>query len=306
MRTTVRYLAGVVGIVIAVTACGGAPAADTSTTSSSTSTTSTVPSSTTSTSTAPTTTSPDVEVGDLLVIGDWGSGTMPQGAVSGAMWTFSEDNDIAAILTTGDNFYTDDFEFAMEPYGWAEDAGIPWWIAWGNHDRETQTRTDAVNEVFGDPTPWIVHEWGAVDVVILDSTQVESAEQADFFSQALAESERPTIVVFHHPYYSCGTATDTEDVTSWVSGFDDDVVLALSGHEHSYQRFEDGGVSYAVTGGGGATLTELTPCPDGHPSLLAGDSIHHFLTLSQEEGTLTVNAIDVNGAVIDQFEVTLG
>lgn len=306
MRTTVRSLAGVVGLVVAVAACGGAPAADTSTSSSSTpATTSTVPTTTTSPPAA-TTTSPDVEVGDLLVIGDWGSGTMPQGAVAGAMWTYSENNEVAAILTTGDNFYNDDFEFLMEPYGWVEDAGIPWWVTWGNHDRETPTRTEGVNDVFDDPPPWTVHEWGPVDVIILDSTQVESTEQADFFDEALSGSGRPTIVVFHHPRYSCGTATDTEDVAAWVSGFDDDVVLALSGHEHNYQRFEEGGVVYAVSGGGGAGLTELTPCPDGNPPLVAGESVHHFLTLSQSEDGLTVSAIDVNGSVIDQFDVALG
>lgn len=221
------------------------------------------------------------------------------------MWTYTEDTDVAAILTTGDNFYSDDFEFVMEPYGWVEEAGIPWWITWGNHDRETPTRVQGVNDVFDNPPPWTVQEWGAFDVVILDSTQVENGEQSEFLAETLSESKRPTIVVIHHPPYSCGTATDPEDVDAWASAFDEDVMLVLSGHEHSYQRFEETGISYVVTGGGGATLTELTSCPDGHPPLLAGESVHHFLSLSQAEGELGVTAIDVNGNVVDQFELAL-
>jgi hypothetical protein len=246
-------------------------------------------------------------VGDLLVVGDWGSGTMPQGAVAGAMMRYAEDEDVQAILTTGDNFYSDDWEFLMEPFGWASDAGIPFWVSWGNHDIETETRIEAVNTAFDDPPRWTVYQWGAVDIVVLDSTQVDSADQLSFLTDSLASTDRPTVVVTHHPPYSCGVHDDSARVVEdWLPVFDEEVVLVLSGHEHSYQRFESAGVSYTVTGGGGAELTALAPCGDTHPARLAGDSLHHFMVLSQDGGTLEVSAVDVNGDVFDEFSVTLG
>lgn len=240
------------------------------------------------------------------MVGDWGSGTMPQGAVAGAMMRHAETEDVEAILTTGDNFYSDDWEFLMEPFGWATEAGIPFWVTWGNHDIESEERIEALNTAFDDPPRWTVHQWGAVDVVILDSTQIDSPEQLEFLDQTLASSGRPTVIVSHHPPYSCGSHGDHEKVGyAWLPEFDEDVVLMLNGHEHGYQRFEDDGITYTVTGGGGARLTDLQACDVGHPERVAGESINHFLVMDQEGDVITVSAMDVNGEVFDEFSIGL-
>lgn len=274
-------------VSLVVSACGGDTAA------------------TTTSITPTTTTAGNEEAGDLLVVGDWGSGTLPQGAVAGAMMRYAEDNDVAAILTTGDNFYSDDAEFLMEPFDWATDAGIPFWITWGNHDLESDARVAAIDEEFDNPPRWELYRWGLVDVVVLDSTQVDSEEQLGFLDESLAASGRPTIVAFHHPVYSCGSYGNSEAIIeTWVSRFDDDVFLVLSGHEHNYQRFEESSVTYVVTGGGGATLTEIGSCPPGHPTPVSAESAHHFLTLERDDGVI-VSVIDVAGEPIDGFEVPL-
>lgn len=297
--------------VILVTACGadgGATGADSSSTrvTSATSSSTTMPAPTT-TSNVPGTTVPSALPDDLLVIGDWGSGTMPQGAVAGAMQRYVETTDITAILTTGDNFYSDDFEFLMQPFGWATDAGIPFWITWGNHDVESATRIAGIDETFGSPPRWTVHEWGDVDVVILDSTQVTSPEQAAFFLDAMNDSIQPTIVVLHHPPYSCSHNEEgTEFVDEWIGLLDDDVALVLSGHDHSYQRFEQDDVVYVVTGGGGSLVYELEQCPANHPELLKGAALHHFLALTRTTETIEITAIDINGSVIDQTSIATG
>lgn len=242
----------------------------------------------------------------LLVVGDWGSGDLPEGAVAGAMSRFAEDHDIAAILTTGDNLYSDDADFLMAPYGWVAQDAIPWWVTWGNHDVETAARIDLVDETFDDPPRWTVHRWGDVDVIILDSNQVTSFEQAGFFLDAMAESDNPTIVVLHHPPYSCSHYGSTVDVVNaWIDILDDDVVLVLSGHEHSYQRFENDGVAYVVTGGGGQTIRPLSECPPNHPDRLAGAELYHFVTLEQTVSSIELRALDVNGEVIDQVTIPL-
>jgi acid phosphatase len=244
--------------------------------------------------------------GQLLVVGDWGSGTLPQGAVAGSMQRHAEAHVIDAILTTGDNFYSDDTEFLMRPYGWVEEQEIPWWITWGNHDVESESRIEAIDETFGGPPRWVVYEWGRVDVVILDSNQVSSLEQAVFFLQSMAATDRPMIVALHHPPYSCSHNGSTIEVVNEMIGLlDDDVVLVLAGHDHNYQRFENAGVSYIVTGGGGQTLYELNECPDNHPEMLAGVELHHFLVIEQTDSSLEVWSVDVNGEVIERVSVPL-
>lgn len=232
---------------------------------------------------------------------------MPQGAVAGAMARYAERNAVEAILTTGDNFYSNDAEFLLEPVEWAFQTDIPFWITWGNHDVETPARIDVVEEAFSAPPRWTVHDWGEVDVVILDSNQIGAAEQLEFLTAELGRSERSTIVVFHHPPLSCSFHGDTQAaLRAWVPEFDDDVVLVLSGHDHNYQRFESDGITYVVSGGGGRPLYDLSPCPGGHPERLAGEAIHHFLVLNQADDRLAVEVVNVTGGTIDEFVVPLG
>lgn len=275
--------------------------AETTTTSSSptTAVTTSLPSSTT-------TGRSQSDPGAVLVLGDWGSGTLPQGAVAGAMARYAEENRVEAVLTTGDNFYSDDAEFLLEPLEWVFLSNIELWITWGNRDVETATRIEAVELAFDSPPRWTVHEWGEIDVVILDSNQVDSAEQLEFLLEAIEGSDDPTILVFHHPPLSCSLHGDTEAVLeAWVPRFDDEVVMVLSGHDHNYQRFGDAGVIYVVSGGGGRPLYELANCPTDHPQRLAGEAVHHFLALTQGEDSMSVEVVDVNGGTIDSFTVPL-
>jgi acid phosphatase len=243
--------------------------------------------------------------GTLLVLGDWGAGTAEQRAVAGAMKGVAETSPVAAILTTGDNFYSNNAEKLLEPFSWAL-GEIDFWIAWGNHDIANRRRIALLKEAFDDPPRWTVYEWGTYDVVILDSNQVANKEQIAFLSQTMEESDRPTIIVFHHPPLTCGRHRGTDSVLdNWVPLFDEDVVLVLSGHDHNYQRFLDDGTVYVVTGGGGRGLYDVGECPVDHPPRLAFAVEYNFLVIYQTEGALTVTALNTNRQVIDEFTVPL-
>jgi len=287
-------------LLAVLSACSPEIAGTTSTNEAVERSTTTAESSTTSTTSLATSTSSQV-----LVLGDWGSGTSSQRSIADAMARHAATHEIDAILTTGDNFYSDDADLLMEPLGWAVEGDIPFWITWGNHDRETNTRIDAVDDSFGSPPRWAVFEWGTVDVIVLDSNQVDSDDQREFLMDALADTDDPTIVVFHHPALSCGSYRDSQPILDqWVPLFDDDVFLVLSGHDHNYQRFEHDGVIYVVSGGGGQSLYEIGECDVDHPELLGGKTVHHFLVLDQTDG-VTVTALDVNGNVIDEVDLAL-
>lgn len=243
------------------------------------------------------------EPGAILVVGSWGSGTEPQGAVASAMERQAGEDEIAAILTTGDNFFSDQIDFLMQPYEWATEAGIPFWLSWGDRDVATDERVAAIESRFEAPR-WVTHTWGGVDILILDSTQVGSAAQSDFIVAEMARSDRPMIVVVHHPPYSCARHGDTVPVIeNWLPLFDDDVVLVLGGHHPNYQRFEDRGTTFVVSAGGGAGLSSVGECPDGHPPLLAAAAMFHFLVIEQVPDRLVIEARDVGGKVIDTFYV---
>jgi predicted phosphodiesterase len=242
----------------------------------------------------------------LAVLGDWGSDGAAQDRVASALRAKSRGLEFGAIVTTGDNLYADDARELMEPYEWAIDQEIPFLVTWGNHDIETEKRVKMVNETFGSPPRWVMHEWGDIDLLLLDSNQIDSPEQIDFLTRTLQSSDDPTIVVFHHPPFSCGSHGDTQAVIdTWVRRFDDDVFLVLSGHEHTYQRFEVDNVTYLVTGGGGHSITELRDCPDDHPDRIAGQAAYHFVTLEQLGEELSLTAVRANGAVIERVSLEL-
>ncbi len=313
----------VVSLALVLSGCAGLGSGSTATTtntgtsllpsSTTTTATSTTTTSTTTTTTQATTTTqgppsaPPSIVGEgktLLVIGDWGSGGERMGEVADAMRAYAESNDVEAILTTGDNFYGNDAAKIMGPFSWVTDDGIDWWVTWGNHDEESDARIAAVNEAFDNPANWTTISWGAADIVILDSNVVDSEEQLAFLKVQMAAITKPTIMVFHHPAYSCSKHGSTDAVVeTWVPEFDQDVFLALNGHDHLYERFESNGIVYVVSGGGGRGLYEVEECPPGHPEMIIGDQTNHFLAISQDETGVDVTVIDRESAVIDEFTV---
>ena len=244
--------------------------------------------------------------GSLLVVGDWGSGTAEQEEIASQMESYAASNAVQAILTTGDNFYLDDADQMMQTFGWAEEAGIEFWLTWGNHDVESSDRIEAVNEVFDTPPRWATISWGEMSILILDSNDVDSQAQLTYLEAEMERIQVPTIVVVHHPPYSCSDHLGGESVRDeWLPRFDEDVVLVLSGHAHNYQRFEADGLPLIVSGGGGQALQNLSACPPDHPDLLVGEETFHFLILSQDTTSLTVVAVDQAGETIDELAVPL-
>lgn len=295
-------------LAVAAAACGTGSEVTTSSSDTATDPTTTSPSNTSPGATISTSTTVEIIAppDDLLVVGSWGSGTLPQGAVAGAMSRYAEEHPIEAIVTSGDNFFSDDHEFLMRPFAWTGESDIPFWVTWGDSDVESPARIEAVNTALGDPPRWSVYRWGLVDLLILDSTQIDSEQQVDFLETVLRESSAPTIVTFDRPAYSCGSDGPSDDILDrWLPRFDDDVILVLNGHDHNYQRFDqEAGVTHVVTGGGGQSLTEVLECPASAPDLISSESTHHFLAIRQD-GDLEVTAYDVNGQPLDEFKLDL-
>ncbi len=270
----------------------------------------------TSTSTTSTTTAP-ADGGDqpaptvpvtALVIGDFGWGTAAESALAAEMSRVAAEVSPAALVTTGDNLYGDDQEDRWQrPFAWVADRGMDVWIAWGNHDIESQGRRRAVEAAFGPPGRWYSKPLGSALLVFVDSNQVNDSEQAAWLRTVLAaNTARPVVVSFHHPALSCSSHGSTPEVQRrWKPLFDRyGADLILNGHDHNYQHFEPGGAAYVVTGGGGSPLYPVTACPQGTAGPVAwNDTDNHFLVVTSFGDALEVTARSAGGEVIDHFWV---
>jgi len=156
----------------------------------------------------------------------------------------------------------------------------------------------------GMPAPWYRESIGSADLFILDANNVESSRQRSWLENALERSDASWLIAaFHHPAFSCSKHGSTDAVVDdWVPLFEEHGVdLVLNGHDHNYQRFRHAGVTYIVTGGGGAPLYDLEQCDDDHPERLAGnDETRHYVTLLGSPRALRVTAVDEDGEVLDR------
>lgn len=242
-------------------------------------------------------------------MGDFGTGEADQRSVAAAIRREHDAASIDALITTGDNIYPDArpefFEDAWhEPYGWTVQQRVRVLAALGNHDVETDP--GPVMDLLGMPSRWYATRVGLLEIVVLDSTRIDSARQQAFLERALASPpRRPAryrVVVLHHPPFSCSKHKNDEAVLdAWQPVFlDGHVDLVLSGHDHVYERFEPlEGVTYVVTGGGGYELHDMGACPDGNPALAADAEKHHYLRIEATEGALRVQAISPDDVLLD-------
>ena len=79
------------------------------------------------------------------------------------------------------------------------------------------------------------------------------------------------------------------------------VTAGLFGHDHNYQHYLKNGIHYIGSGGGGAPLYDVNKPDPAITQKVA--SIENFVSLSVNGKTVKVQAIDINGNTIDEFEL---
>jgi 3',5'-cyclic AMP phosphodiesterase CpdA len=242
---------------------------------------------------------------EFVVIGDFGTGGQAEYAVARAVRAWLDSHPIDALVTTGDNIYEvghpDRFEEAWHrPYGWVEREGIEVVASLGNHDVRTAGGYP-VMRLLDIPWPWYAVRMGAVEFVTLDGNQPHEADQERFLRSALRDSTASwQVVLIHQPPFSCGTehgsSADIQQLVPAMRGAE----LVLSGHDHTYQRFAPvGGVTFVVSGGGGAELDGVGDCPPGTAQPVAAFAdTHHFLYVRVTEDALRIKAIRVPGSAV--------
>jgi 3',5'-cyclic AMP phosphodiesterase CpdA len=196
------------------------------------------------------------------------------------------------------------------------DGGIPVVPILGNHDYGWDTQKslrhyDARFPELGGRR-WHSRRFEALELVFLDSNSgalsgPAGRGQTDWFAQALDEADRDpdcrgTLVFVHHPPLT--NSSITRDSAAVRRFFLRPFLRAaktramVSGHVHSYERFEEGGKTFIVSGGGGGPRVRLLgERRSRHRDLYCGTPgikrPCHYLSIDLEQGAMSVRVLGV-------------
>ena len=152
-------------------------------------------------------------------------------------------------------------------------AGITVFPALGNHDIRGG-ESEALEKYFRrfpqiNRRRWYSVQAGNVVVFVLDSVSADGGQQLHWLEQGLDELPRGTdfvLVCLHHPPITHssesmpggghGSRAREQQLASMLEQRQRALrarIIVLAGHVHNYERYERGGVTYIVSGGGGAT-----------------------------------------------------
>ncbi len=173
----------------------------------------------------------------------------------------------------------------------------------GNHDEPTYNYLSFL--YLPENEEYYTFEYGNVFFVALNTEAWDYTAQRTYLENRLSEaSQDPNkwlIVYFHRPPYSWGGHGSDYAVRQAFCDVMENhhVSVVFNGHNHFYQRTVPiNGVTYIVTGGGGAPL--YTP---GQSSLVAyAEACYHFVLIKATAEKLTIQAIRAtDGVVIDSL-----
>ena len=236
----------------------------------------------------------------LGLMGDSGSGDLPQQQIAQAMLTYwTTARRFPFVLMLGDNLYDDDYtgEF-LEPYKPLLDRGVKFYATLGNHDRDLEIHFKPFN--MGDKDRYSFDQ-GNARFVALNSNHPTEIEQLKWLDTVFADAgDKWRIAFFHHPLYSSGQhAAESRDVIRpalEAALVRNRVNVVFSGHEHAYERVRpQQGVSYFVSGGGGRYLYDVRKSDFDEVAV----SEHHFMVAEVAGDRLFFEAITHEQKLLD-------
>jgi len=258
----------------------------------------------------------------FLVFGDSGKGNQEQ-------WDIAQRMELAGgdfAIHTGDIVYNrGEYEHYdprfFAPYR-AMLARLPIFPSLGNHDVLTERGRPFVDHFHlpsaGSGTEkYYTFAWGNAQLFCLDSSRptqlLPGLAQHRWLRRELARSKATwRFVYFHHPPYSSGVHGSDILLRGALSPLFEraGVDIVFNGHDHDYERttprrdYEKDaprGTVYVVTGAGGALRTQK---PDRNDFTVVFAAEQHFTRVRIRERTLKLEAIRLDGSVLDAFELS--
>jgi hypothetical protein len=255
----------------------------------------------------------------FAVIGDSGRGHQPQFDVARQMQAFRGIFPYALVVMLGDNIYDshtpEDFRQKFErPYQPLLDAGVRFFAVLGNHDSPIEIDYPPFNMqgqryYTFEPETSLLADLADSDVqfFMLDSEALDFA-QLRWLDRELGRSDADwKIPVLHRPLYTSGRyETPGRIYRAMLEPIfvRHGVKLALSGHEHFYERTKpQQGITYFVSGAAGSLrLDDLRRTP----ITAAGfDRDYSFMLFEVSGDELHYQAITRTGESIDSGVISL-
>lgn len=149
-------------------------------------------------------------------------------------------------------------------------------------------------------------DYGPAHIDVVDqyvSYSPGSAQYAWLENDLSATAKQWKFLVFHEPGWSAGGHSKTSDVQKYIQPLclKHGVDVVFAGHNHYYARCAVTGVQHITTGGGGAPLYASDA---DLPYVVKVAGVYHFCEVDIKGRDLNFKAIDINGAVIDEFTIT--
>jgi len=195
-------------------------------------------------------------------------------------------------------------------------AHAPIFTCVGNHDTyydNTLTYQKSFNLPHNNPDSterYYSFNYGFAHFISLDTNlpYYPGSAEYEWFEEDLNSDMRKetfwTFVYFHHPPWSEGWEGYPGEIPvrqNLVPLFETyNVDMVFNGHTHDYERGYLNGVYYIITGGGGAPLENGVHAYDyEHVSVWINQ--HQFTYIQLDDKTLTLQAINKDGELIDTF-----
>ena len=223
------------------------------------------------------------------------------------MWADAHEEDVRFLLSTGDlvtnaspwrEWQSEFFAPALPLIG-----DLPIYTSLGNHEGNHESYYYYL-DLPGNES-WYSTSYGDMELFALNSSAPYTADspQGLWLDEALAASDAIwKVVFFHHPPYACTPSRKPGDL-----GIQEHVVpvlerhgvqLALLGHDHLYGRSRTmNGVTYVITGGGGAP--QYPSEPDEINEICRTE--YHYCIVDVEPTQLRLRAISITGELIDDL-----
>jgi 3',5'-cyclic AMP phosphodiesterase CpdA len=206
-------------------------------------------------------------------------------------------------------------------------AGVGYLPVLGNHDLWRDESSALENWFARFPflggKRWYEVRYGYVELLLLDTNDTslspaQVAEQDAWYASRLAEcdadaSVRCVIVVGHSPAMTnClmhGSSAFVRSHFVEPAAAHPKVRAFVSGHVHSYEHFEQNGIHFLVSGGGGAPLMDVAGPTGEFHDLYDGPRGHHFCRVIPRDDRVDVEMVrladDRTWSVADRWSIDL-
>jgi predicted MPP superfamily phosphohydrolase len=244
----------------------------------------------------------------FAVIGDSGTGGKRQYQIAGLLESYRKQVGFDFVLMLGDNIYGGDDAKSLrkkfeEPYRPLLDAGVKFYASLGNHDHPTQADYKLFNM---DGRRYYRFRRGRVNFYALDSTYMDTKQQ-EWLKKELAGGEGEwKIAFFHHPLYSSGMRHGSSMALREILEpilMENGVRVALSGHDHLYERLNpQNGVYYFVSGAAAKLRKSGIRVMRWTAKYYAQDNSFMLVEIAGDE--LYFQTIARNGEIVDAGMIT--